>query len=169
MKCLAKFLTRISFISLKGFQIRIPKLIRLANVSSSVQFTSVTQQCLILCDPMNCRMPGLPVYHQLLEFTQTQSTESVIPSSRLILYHPLLLLPSIFPSIRVFSDESALHIRQPKYWSSSFSISPANEYSGLISFRIDWFDLAIQRTLKSLLQHHNLKALILQCLAFSIV
>ena len=93
-----------------------------------------------------------------------------MPSNHLILCHPLLLLPSIFPSIRVFSNESALHIRWPKYWSFSFSISPSNEYSGLISFRMDWFDyLAVQGTLKSLLQHHTSKALILWCLAFFIV
>ena len=90
--------------------------------------------------------------------------ESVMPSSPLILCHPLLLLPSVFPSIRFFSSKSALRIRWPKY--QSFSISPSNEYSGLISFRIDWFDLAIQRTLKNLLQHHNSKASVLQCSAF---
>ena len=96
--------------------------------------------------------------------------ESVMPSSHLILCHHLLLLPPIPPSIRVFSSESALCIRWPKYWSFSFSISPFNEYSGLISFRIDWFDLlAVQRTLKSLLQHHSSKASILQCSAFFIV
>ena len=90
------------------------------------------------------------------------SAESVMPSNHLILCYPLFLLPSIFPSIRVFSDESALHIRWPKYWSFSFNISPSNEYSGLISFRIDWFDfLAVQRTLKSLLQHDSSKASIL--------
>ena len=94
----------------------------------------------------------------------------VTPSNHLILCHPLLLPPSIFPSIRVFSNESFLHIRWPKYWSFSFSISPSNEYSGLISFRIDWFDLlAVQGTLKSLLQHHSSKASILQCSAFFIV
>ena len=93
------------------------------------------------------------------------SIESVMPSSHLILCHPLLLLPSVFPSIKVFSNESVLCIRWPKYWSFSFSISPSNEYSGLISFRIDWFDLlAVQGTLKSL-QHHNLKALVLPCSA----
>ena len=93
-----------------------------------------------------------------------------MPSNRLILCHPLLLLPSIFPSIRVFSNESALRIRWPKYWSFSFTISPSNDYSGLISFRIDWFDiLEVQRTLKSLLQHHNSKASILQRSAFFIV
>ena len=96
------------------------------------------------------------------------SIESVMPSSHLILCRPLLLLPSIFPSIRVFSNESVLYIRWPKYW--SFSISPANEYSGLISFRIDWFDfLAVQGTLKSLLQHHSSKASILQRSAFFMV
>ena len=90
------------------------------------------------------------------------SMESVMPSSHLILCHPLLLPPSIFPSIRIYSNESALHIRWPKYWSFSFNISPSNKYSGLISFRIDWFDLlAVQGTLKSLLQHHSLKASIL--------
>ena len=95
------------------------------------------------------------------------SIESVMPSNHLILCHPLLLLPSIFPSIRVFSNESILHIRWPKYWSFSFSISPSNEYSGLISFRTDWLDLlAVQGTLKSLLQHHSSKALILQSSAF---
>ena len=93
-----------------------------------------------------------------------------MPSNHLILYRPLLLLPSIFPSIRVFSNESALHIRWPKYWSFSFNISPSNEHPGLISFRMDWFDLlAVQGTLKSLLQHHSSKALILQYSAFFIV
>ena len=96
--------------------------------------------------------------------------ELVMPSNHLILCHPLLLLPSIFPSIRVFSNESVLHIRWPKYWSFSFSISPSNEYSGLISFRMDWFDfLTVQGTLKSLLQHHSSKASILPCSAFFIV
>ena len=111
-----------------------------------------------------------------LPFTISQSllklmaTESVMPSNHLILYYPLLLLPSIFSSIRVFSNESALHIRWPKYWSFSFSISPSNEYSGLISCRIDWFDLlAVQGTLKSLLQHHSLKGSILWRLAFFMV
>ena len=98
------------------------------------------------------------------------SIESVMPSNHLILCHPLLLLPSIFPSIRVFSNESALHIRWTKYWSFSFSISPSREYSGLISFRMDWFDLlAVQGTLKSLLQHHSSKASILRPSAFFIV
>ena len=98
------------------------------------------------------------------------SIESVMPSNHLILYHPLLLLLSIFPSIRVFSNESILHIRWPKYWSFSFRISPSNEYLGLISFRMDWLDfLAVQGTLKNLLQHHNSKASILQHSAFFIV
>ena len=109
-----------------------------------------------------------------LSFTISQSLlklmsiESVMPSNHLILCHPLLLLPSIFPSIRVFSNESVLRIRWPKYW--SFSIRPSNEYSGLISFRIDWFDLhAVQGTLKSLFQHHSSKASILWCSAFLMV
>ena len=98
------------------------------------------------------------------------SIESVMPSNRLILCHPLLLLPSIFPSIRVFSNKSVLHIRRPKYWSFSFSISPSNKHSGLISFRMDWLDLlAVQGTLKSLLQHHSSKASILPCSDFFIV
>ena len=98
------------------------------------------------------------------------SIESVMPSNHLILCCPLLLLPSIFPSIRVFFSESALHIRWPKYWSFSFSISPSSDYSGFISFRMDWVDLlAVQGTLKSLLQHHSVKASILQCLAFFMV
>ena len=98
------------------------------------------------------------------------SIESVMPSNHLILCWPLLLPPSIFPSIGVFSNESVLHIRWPKYWSFSFSIGPSNEYSGLISFRMDWLDLlAVQGTLKSLLQHHSSKASILQCSAFFIV
>ena len=98
------------------------------------------------------------------------SIESMMPSNHLIFCHPLLLLPSIFPSIRVFSNESALLVKWPKYWSFSFSISPTNEYSGLISFRIDWFDLlAVQGTLKSLLQHHNLKVSVLRHSAFFMV
>src|SRR5574342_534322 len=97
------------------------------------------------------------------------SIESVMPSNHLILCRPLLLLPSIFPSIRVFSNEPALHIRWPKYWSFSFNISPSNEHPGLISFRMGWLDLlAVQGTLKSLLQHHSSKASILQCSAFFI-
>ena len=110
---------------------------------------------------------SLTVSQSLLKFI---SIKPVMPSNHLILCHPLLLLPSLFPSIRVFSNEPVLHIIWPKYWSFSFSISPSNEYSGLISFRIDWFDLlAVQGTLKSLLQHHNSKASILRRSAFFIV
>ena len=109
---------------------------------------SVAKSCLTLCSPMNCGTPGSSVLHRLLEFAQIRVLESVMPSKHLMLCHPLLLPPSIFPSIRVFSNESVLCIRWPKYW--SFSISLFNEYSGLISFRIDWFDLlAVQGTLKS--------------------
>ena len=116
---------------------------------------------------MNCSTPGLPVHHQLPEFTQLKSIESVMPSSHLILCHPLLLLPPIPPSIIVFSNESALHIRWPKYWSFSFSISPSNEHPGLISFRMDWLDLLeVQGAFKSLLQHHSSKASILRRSAF---
>ena len=136
----------------------------------SVQFSSVTQLCLTLCNPMKGSTPGLPVHHQLPEFTQTHAIESVMPSSHLILCRPLLLLPPIPPSIRVFSNESTLHMRWPKYWSSSFSISPSNEHPGLNSFTMDWLDLlAVQGTLKSLLQHHSSKASILWCSAFFIV
>ena len=119
---------------------------------------------------MNHSTPGLPVHHQLLDLSKFMSIELVMPSNHLILCRPLLLLPSIFPSIRVFSNESVLCIRWPKYWSFSFSISPSNGYSGLISFRMDWLDLlAVQETLKSLLQHHSSKASILWHLAFFIV
>ena len=133
--------------------------------------TSVSpQSCPTLCDPMGCSLPGLPVRHQLPELLKLMSIESVMPSNHLILCCPLLLLPSIFPSIRVFSNESVLHIMWPKYWRFSFSISPSNEYSGLILFRMDWLDLlAVQVALKSLLQHHSSKASILQHSAFLIV
>ena len=118
---------------------------------------------------MDCSTPGLPVHHQLPEFTKLMSIELVMPSNHLILYHPLLLSPSIFPSISIFSNESALRIRWPKYWNFSFNISPSNDHSGLISFRMDWLDLlAVQGTLKSLLQHHSSKASILQRSAFFI-
>ena len=114
--------------------------------------------------------PGLPVHHQLPESTQTHAIGLVIPSNHLILCHPLLLLPSVIPSIRVFSSESALHIRWLKYWSFSFNISPSNEHPGLISFRMDWMDfLAVQGIPKSLIQHHSSKASILQLSAFFIV
>ena len=134
---------------------------------SSVQFSSVSQSCPTPCDPMNHSTPDLPVHHQLLEFTQTHVHRSVMPSSHLILCCPLLLLLPIPPSIRVFSNESTLRIRWPKYWSFSFSISPSNEHPGLISFRMDWLDLlAVQGILKSLLQHHSSKASILWRSAF---
>ena len=112
---------------------------------------------------MNHSTPGLPVHHQFPELPELMSIESVMPSNHLVLCCPLLLLPPIFPSIRVFSNESALRIRWPKYWSFSFNISPSNEHSGLTSFRMDWLDLlAAQGTLQSLLQHHSSKASILQ-------
>ena len=116
---------------------------------------------------MDCSTPGFPVLHHL---PSLMSIESVMPSNHLVLCLPLRLPPSIFPSIRDFSNELAFRIRWPKYWSFSLSISPSNEYSGLISFRIDWFDLlSVQGTLKSLLQHHSSKASILQRSAFFIV
>ena len=136
-------------------------------INHSVQFSSVTQSYPIICDPMNCSTPGLPVHHQLPSLLKLMSFKSVMPSNHLILCHPLLLLPPIPPSIRVFSIESTLHMRWPKYWSFSFSISPSNEHPGLISFKMDWLDLlAVQGILKSLLQHHSSKASIFQCSAF---
>ena len=127
----------------------------------------VSQSCLTLCDPMDYSMSSFPVHHQLLDLLKLMSIELVMLFSNLILYRPLLLLPSTFPSIRVFSKESILCLRWPKHWSFSFSISSSNEYSGLISFRMDWFDLlAVQGTLKSLLQHHSSKASILWCSIF---
>ena len=138
--------------------------------SYTVQFSSVTQSCPTLCSPMNCSTLGFPVHHQVPELLKLMSIESVMPSNNLILCHPLLRLPSIFPRIRIFSNESALRIRWPKYRSFSFNISPSNEYLGLISFRMDWLDLlAVQGTLKSLLQHHSSKVSILQHSAFFIV
>ena len=135
-----------------------------------VQLSSVAQLCPTLCDPWT------EVHQASLSITNSQSLvklmsiESVMLSNHLILYHPLLLLPSIIASIRVFSTQSVLHIRWPKYWSFSFSINPSNEYSGLISFRRDWLDLlAVQGMLKSFLQHHSSKVSILQCSAFFIV
>ena len=132
--------------------------------------TSVQFSCSVVS---NSTTPWTAARQASLSITNSQSLlklisiESVVPSNHLILCRPLLLLPSIFPSIRVFSNESALHIKWPKYWSFSFSISPSNEYSGLISFRIDWFDLlAVQGTLRSFLQHHNSKVSILWCSAF---
>ena len=132
-------------------------------------YCSVAQACPALCDAVDCsRQASLSITFSQGLF-RLMSIELMMPSSHLIL-SCTLLLPSIFPSIRVFSSESALRIRWPKYWSFSLSISPSNEYSGLISFRIDWFDLlAVQGTLKSLLQHHSSKASILLCSAFIIV
>ena len=136
----------------------------------SVQFTSVAQPCLTLCDPMNCSTPGLPVHHSVTNswsLPELVPIELVMPSNHLILYRPLLLLPRIPPSVRVFLSESTLRIRWPKYWSFSFSISPSNEHPDLISFKRDWLDLlAAQGTLKNLLQHHSSKASILQHSAF---
>ena len=133
-------------------------------------FSSVAQLCPALWDPRDCSMSGFPVHHQLQELVQVHSIELVTPSNHLIPCHPLLLLPSIFPNTRILSNESALCIGWTKYWSFSFSISPSNEYSGLISFRMDWLDhLAVQGTLKNLLQHHSSKASILCHSAFFMV
>ena len=138
----------------------------------SVQFSSVAQWCPTLCDPMNRSTPGLPVHHQLPESTQTHVHRVDDAIQHLILCRPLLFLPSIFLSIRVFSNESALCIRWPKYCSPQkcLNISPSNEHPGLISFRMDWLDLlAVQGTLKSLLQHHSSKASVLQHSVFFMV
>ena len=133
-------------------------------------FSSVTQSCLTLCGPMDCSRPSsssFTISQSLLKF---MPIESVMQFNHLILCHPLLFLPSVFLRIRVFSSKSVLRIRWPKNWSFSFSISPSNEYSGLISFKVDWFDLlAVQGTLKSLLQHHSSKASVLWCSAFFMV
>ena len=119
---------------------------------------------------MDCSTPGLPVHHNSRSLSKLMFIELVMPSNHLMLCYPLLLPPSIFPSIRVFSNESALSIRWPKYWSFSFNINPSNEHPGPISFRMDWLDLlAVQGTLKSLLQHHSSKASILRCSAFFVV
>ena len=137
-------------------------------VHDSVQFSSVAQS--------DSATPWTTAHQASLSTTsswsllQLMSIESVMPSNHLIFCHPLLLPPSILPSITIFSSESALCIRWPKYWSFSFNISPSNEYSGLISFRMDWLDLlAVQGTLKSLLQHHSSRASILQCSAFLMI
>ena len=134
---------------------------------ASVQFTSVAQSCPTLCNPINCSTPGLPVHHQLPEFTQThihRVNDAIQPSHPLSSPSPPAPMP---PSISVFSNESTLRMRWPKYWSFSFSIIPSKEIPGLISFRMDWLDLlVVQGTLKSLLQHHNSKASILLCSAF---
>ena len=131
-------------------------------IFSSVQFSSVAQSCLILCNSMDCSTPGFPVHHHSWTLLKLMSIDSVISSNHLILCHPLFLPPAIFPSITVFSNQSVIPIRWPKYWSFNFNISPSHEYLGLISFRIDWFDLlAVQATLKSLLQQYSSKTSIL--------
>ena len=140
------------------------------NYISVSQFSSVAQSCPILCDTMDCSTPASLSIINSQSLLKLMFIESVMPSYCLILCHPLLLPTSIFPSIRVFSNESVLHSRWPKYWSFSFNISPSNEYSGLISFRMDRLDLlAVWGTLKSLLLHHSSKASILRCSAFFIV
>ena len=133
-------------------------------------YCSVALSCLTLGSPMDCSMPGFPILDYFPEFAQIhlQWVEDVIQPSHPL--WPLHLLPSVFPSLRVFSNESALRIRWPKYWGFSFSILSSKEYPGLISFRTDWFDLlAVQETLKSLLQHHSSKASVLRRLAFFVV
>ena len=145
-------------------------------MSVFTQFSSVPQSHLTLCDPMDSSTPGFPVHHHLQSLLMESLMELLMPiksmmlSNHLILCRPLLLPPSIFPSIWVFSNESVLRIRWPKYWSISFNISPSSEHPGLISFRMDWLDLlAVQGTLKSLLHHHSWKSSILQSSAFFIV
>ena len=133
-----------------------------SHVVASVQFRSVAQSAQFFTTPWT---PDFS-FTNSLNLLKLMSVESVMPSYHLILCYPLLLLPSVFPSIRVFSKESVLRLRWPKYWSFSFSISPSNEYSGLISFQVDWFDFAVQGTDKNLLQYHNSKASILWCLVF---
>ena len=129
---------------------------------------SVAKSCLTFWDPTDCRTPGFPVPHRLWSLLKLMPIESVMPSNHLILCRSLL--PPFFASITVFSKELALRVRWPKYWSFSFSISSSSKYSGLISFRIDWFDLlTVQGTLKNLLQHHNLKVSVLQHSAFFMV
>ena len=134
---------------------------------SSVQLSSVAQSCPALCDPMNHSCQASLSITNSQSSLKLMSTESVVLSSHLILCHPLLLLPSIPLTIRVFSNESNLRMRWPKYWSFSFSIGPSNEHPGLISFRMDWLDLLeVQETLRSLLQHHSSKVSILWCSTF---
>ena len=140
---------------------------KLRKVFPGIQFSSITQSCLALCDPMNCSTPGLSVNHHLAEFTQTHVHwvgDAIQPSHPLSSPSPPAF--NLSQHFRVFSNESALRIRWPKYWRFSFNISPSNEHPGLISFRVDWLDLfAVQRTLKNLLQHHSSKASILWCWA----
>ena len=139
-------------------------------ICNSGQFSSVAQSCLTLCDPMNSACQASLSITNSRSLPKLMSIELVMPSNHLILRHPLLLPPSIFPSIRVFPKESALCISWPKHWSFNFSITTSSEYSGLLSFRMDWLALlAVQETLKSLLQHHSSKASVLQHSAFCIV
>ena len=140
---------------------------KIITLSNEIQFSSVTQSCPTVCNPMNCSTPDLLSSTNSQSSLKLMSIESVMPSNHLILYRVLLLLPQIPPSIRVFSNESTPRMRWPKYWSFSFSIIPSKEIPGLISFRMDWLDLlAVQGTLKSLLQHHSSKASILRHSAF---
>ena len=144
----------ISFISVSSIQFLSFIVPIVACMKSFLQFSSVAQSCPILCHSMDCSIPGLPVQTNSQNLLKLMSINLVMPSNHFILCHPLLLLPSFFPSIRVFSNESALQIRLPKYWNFSFNIRPSNEYSGLIHFRMDFLDFfAVQGTLKSL-QHH---------------
>ena len=137
-----------------------------AEIAFSVQFSSVLSRVRLFVTPWTAaRQASLSITNSL-SLLRLVSIESVMPSNHLMLCHPLLLPPSILPNIRVLSKESVLCIRWPEYWSFSFSINPSNEYSGLIPFRIDWFDLAVQGTLKSLLQHHSSNASVLQRSAF---
>ena len=153
--------------SLQNFVCKCKRNIKTPEIKSIFLFNFVyqfsrSQSSLTLCDNMNCSVPGFSVLTNSWSLLKLISIELVMPSNHLILCRPLLILLSVFPSIVVFSNESVLHIRWPKYWSFSFSISPSNEYSGLIFFMIDWLDiLVVQGTLKSLLQHHSSKASIL--------
>ena len=140
---------------------------KIKELDQMISCCSVAQSCLTLCDPMDWSMPGFLVLYHLPELAQTHVHGVSDLTNHLVPCCPLLFLPSIFPSNRVFSNESALHIRWPKCWSFSFSISPSNEYSGLIWFRIHWFDLlTVQGTHKCLLRHHYSKASVLWCSAF---
>ena len=148
----------------------IPRASTSVMLPTSVQVSSVLLSCPTLCNPMNHSMPGSLSITSSRSLPKPMSIKSMMPSNHLILCHSLLFLPSVFPNIRVFSSESTLRIRWPKYWSFRFNISPSNEHPGLISFRIDLLDLlAVQGTLKTILQHHNSKASILQRSAFLIV
>ena len=171
MKFMEDFKNRMHVTNRFAFQSRVKNLFfnnsAYFDLALKVQFSSVNQLCPTLCIPMDCSMPGSLSITDSQSLSKLMSIELVIPYNHLILCHPLLLLPSIFPSIRVFWNESALCIRWLKYWSFSFNISPSNEHSGLISFRMDWLDLLeVQGPLKSLLQHHSSKASILQRSAF---